>query len=56
MPAPKKELHLETSSSGESKDEEWVTDNDDNRNINCDTDFEESSTLDYENEDLYELN
>ena len=51
MFAPKEEFQLETSSSEESKDDEWVTDNDDNGNNNCATDFEEISTSDGENKD-----
>ena len=42
MSGPEEEFHLETSSSEESEDEEWVTDNEDNKNDNHDTDFEES--------------
>ena len=42
MSGPEEEFHLETSSSEESEDEEWITDNEDNKNDNHDTDFEES--------------
>ena len=51
MPAPVKEFHLETSSIEESEREEWVSDNNDNGNNNCITDFKESSSSDDENED-----
>ena len=44
-------FYLETSSSEESEDEEWVTDNNDNGHNNCDTYFQESSTSNDENED-----
>ena len=51
MPAPKEEFHLETYSSEESGDEEWFTDNDDNGNNNCATDFKESNISDNESEE-----
>ena len=51
MPAPEEEVHLETTSSGESEDEEWVTDNVGNDNNNSPADFKESSVSDDENED-----
>ena len=44
-------FYLETSSSEESEDEEWVTDNNDNGHNNCDTYFQEGSTSNDENED-----
>ena len=51
MPAPEEEVHLETTSSEESEDEEWVTDNVGNDNNNSPADFKESSVSDDENED-----
>ena len=51
MPAPEEEFHLKTYSSKEGEDEEWVTDNDNNDNNNCATDFEESNISDDENKD-----
>ena len=51
MPAPKEDIHLETSSSEENEDEELVNDNNDNGNNNCATNFEESSTSENENKD-----
>lgn len=48
IPAPEEQFHLETSSSGENEDKEWVTDNEDNGNNNDDTDFEESGISDDE--------
>ena len=44
MPEPEEEFHLEASSSEQIKDQEWVTDNEDNENNNHDTDFEGSRT------------